>query len=492
MNDLHRLIKSMSKSEKRYFRLFASSFSNENSEYLKLFSEIDLMEEYDEQRLKKKLKIKHLSVAKKYLKDVILKALRLYNTEQRQGFQMLDAFKNIAILRDKGLIKEAIKLLEKTEEQLLEFNLYPFLLELLNIAEVLYRLYLPNKEVESKLNEIEGKKLRYLDVYENITAYQLLSQNLRNVWRKVYPIRNKEQEQVVAEVLQNSLLTSPEQALTSISESYFYNSMILCHTILLNFEEVKKYAEASIIKIQKEKTKSFVNWKALMANTSNLLVACAKTKDHQRFEKYNQLFVDNLAEMKKKKLGTQTEVINQKLYYNYTLLYFHESELYDKVINCEPHVEHFWKTFDEFLDNDWKVTVSYFLAQAFFQNNEFEKSIKWIDFILNEEKNNPKTPSVCNARILNLLVHFKQQNYYLLESLMRSTYRFLNKNERLFKSERLLLNYFKWISENPHLEPFEEKTNKLFTSLEEISLENKYEHNFYNEMKPSLLKTFDK
>ena len=489
MSDLHLLVKSMSKNEKRYFRLFTSSFSNENKDYQRLFDAIETTEVYNEKELKKELGIKHMPFSKKYLFDNILKSLRLYHTEQRQVFQLLDAFKNISILRNKGLIKDAVKIYEKTEQQLIEDNRFTLLLELFNTGEELYRLYLPSKLVAEKVQEIEAKKVKYLQLQRNLTEYQILNRSLRNKWRKVYPIRNKEQEQEVLSVLSHQLLQSEEEALTPLAKSYYFNNMTIGHTMLLNFESVKNHAQVSIDYILEKTEIAAIQRRALTANLSNLLIACSKTKDWETFKKYDELYKEKLEAFKNLD-GSKVSTVNQKLYYNYTLHHLIEREEYTKVLEMQAEVVNFWETFDSFLDNDWKITLSDFFAQAHFQVDNYEEAQKWVEIILEEEKNDPKTPSVCNARILNLLIHFKQENYFLLNSLFRSTYRYLNKNERLFKSERLLLNYFKWIGENHSVGDFKDKTEKLFVTLEEVIKENKYEQNFYDELRPIILKAF--
>ena len=65
-DDLYRLIKAMSKSEKRYFSIDANKSGKEGAKYLKLFRAINDLEEWDDVKLKKKFKT-NLSSDKKYL-----------------------------------------------------------------------------------------------------------------------------------------------------------------------------------------------------------------------------------------------------------------------------------------------------------------------------------------------------------------------------------------------------------------------------------------
>jgi hypothetical protein len=82
-DDLYRLIKSLNKSEKGYFKKFAAKNEvGSKQNYIVLFDAIDRMEEYDEERLRVSLKkesfIKQLPVYKVYLFNLILKSLSLY------------------------------------------------------------------------------------------------------------------------------------------------------------------------------------------------------------------------------------------------------------------------------------------------------------------------------------------------------------------------------------------------------------------------------
>ncbi len=57
-NSLHELIKSLNKSEKRYFKVFSSRHTiGEENSYIKLFDFIDKMDEYDEEELFKCFKV---------------------------------------------------------------------------------------------------------------------------------------------------------------------------------------------------------------------------------------------------------------------------------------------------------------------------------------------------------------------------------------------------------------------------------------------------
>ena len=74
-HELFRLIRSLSKSEKRFFKLMSSLQSGEKN-YIKLFDAIEKQAEYDEEAIKVQFKtetfIKHLPSEKNHLYKLIL------------------------------------------------------------------------------------------------------------------------------------------------------------------------------------------------------------------------------------------------------------------------------------------------------------------------------------------------------------------------------------------------------------------------------------
>jgi hypothetical protein len=83
--ELFKLIKSLSKSEKRFFKL-SSSLQSGDKNYLKLFDFIEDLEVYDEELVKEMFKkekfIKHLPSEKNHLYRLILKSLRSFYSEK--------------------------------------------------------------------------------------------------------------------------------------------------------------------------------------------------------------------------------------------------------------------------------------------------------------------------------------------------------------------------------------------------------------------------
>ena len=120
-DSLFQLIKSLSKAEKRNFKLYVSRNSgSENLKIVQLFDAMDKMSDYDEHLLllkNKELKKQQLSNSKAYLFRQIMVSLRLIqNNDSSIDITLHEQLDFARILYSKGLYIQSLKLLDKLKE----------------------------------------------------------------------------------------------------------------------------------------------------------------------------------------------------------------------------------------------------------------------------------------------------------------------------------------------------------------------------------------
>jgi hypothetical protein len=117
-NELFDLIKSLNKSEKRFFKL-SSSLQSGDKNYLKIFDYIDARDDYEEEEMREHFKeerfIKHLPSEKNHLYKLVLKSLRGYYADNSVNSILKEEIKNIEILYKKALFKECKKFLKRAK-----------------------------------------------------------------------------------------------------------------------------------------------------------------------------------------------------------------------------------------------------------------------------------------------------------------------------------------------------------------------------------------
>lgn len=111
VSKLFRLIKTMTKSEKRYFKLFCTNSNKRGDKYLELFDYLDKQKIVNANNYKQDLKrIKNLSAVQTYLYDLILQSLELQQTEKNSDVQLLEGIRRVELLFKRELILEAKEL----------------------------------------------------------------------------------------------------------------------------------------------------------------------------------------------------------------------------------------------------------------------------------------------------------------------------------------------------------------------------------------------
>ncbi|MFH0867141.1 MAG: hypothetical protein V1904_13175 [Bacteroidota bacterium] len=115
---LFSLIRSLSKQEKRYFKLFAGA-NREASNYIKLFDILSRQKVYDEDAIREIYKnekfIKQLHVTKNYLYKLILRSLHIYHINISEDSIIKELLQCVEILYNKGLYGQCTTLLNKAK-----------------------------------------------------------------------------------------------------------------------------------------------------------------------------------------------------------------------------------------------------------------------------------------------------------------------------------------------------------------------------------------
>jgi len=179
---LHELIHSLEQSEKRYFKIFAKRhILNGENQYLRLFELLESQKEYDEMAVKRSLgKIPfaaNLSAGKNYLYNLVLRSLRSYNSGNSVKIILQELRMEISILIEKGLHKQASKLIKKAKKIALGNQYDIDQLEILQLERKLIRRYMSNnvgaviherqQETAECIRRIQEQS-QMLDLYETI------------------------------------------------------------------------------------------------------------------------------------------------------------------------------------------------------------------------------------------------------------------------------------------------------------------------------------
>ena len=111
-NKLFQLIKSLTGSEKRYFKLFVRNSSEKTNKYIQLFEAIEAQSVFDDDFLRQTIypnetiQSRKYSELKAYLYELILKSLQGYDEKTSVEYKLQNALQSIKVLYKRALFSD--------------------------------------------------------------------------------------------------------------------------------------------------------------------------------------------------------------------------------------------------------------------------------------------------------------------------------------------------------------------------------------------------
>jgi len=216
-HELFRLVKSLTKSEKRFFKLMSSLQSGEKN-YIKLFDAIEKQAEYDEEGIKEQFSgqtfIKHLPSEKNHLYKLILKSLRLFYSENSVSAILAENIQSIEILYNKALYSECGKLVRKAKNIAKDHERFYYLFELIKWEKSLLEEEFQSGKFDRDLNKVVEEEHSVIKKLRNLAEYQILYSKINYVFRQGGYTRNAQERELVNEIQSHELIKGKNTALS--------------------------------------------------------------------------------------------------------------------------------------------------------------------------------------------------------------------------------------------------------------------------------------
>ena len=215
-NELFKLIKSLTKSEKRFFKLSSALQSGEKN-YLRIFDYVEKQEDYEEEELKKEFKsekfIKHLPSEKNHLYRLILKSLRLFYSEQSVSSILKQELKNVEILYDKALYKECEKFVTRAKSIARLNEEFYYWYELISWEKRLLEAAFEEGEFGVDLDELVAEEEEVITKLRNLAEYQVIYSKINLIFRSGGFTRNEQERKIVEDIADYHLIKGKNTAL---------------------------------------------------------------------------------------------------------------------------------------------------------------------------------------------------------------------------------------------------------------------------------------
>jgi tetratricopeptide (TPR) repeat protein len=443
-NELFKLIKSLSKSEKRFFKLTSSLQSGEKN-YLKIFDFIESQPKYDEDELKDAFKnetfVKHLPSEKNHLYKLILKSLRAYYSEQSVSSVLKQEMKNVEILYNKALYRECEKFVSRAKEVARDHEKFYYWFELLSWEKKLLEEAYESGEFSRDLDQLIEEEEMVIAKLRNLAEYQVIYSKINLVFRSGGFTRSEAERKVVDAIADYHLIKGKNTALSTRASSMCYYIKGLCAATNRNFDDSYQFFNRTREILDKNpKIKADSGQRYVM--TLSHLLRCYI--DGKNFEKAENLIQD-LRSLEGTK-GFNSIDITVRIFtstYNLELALLHAMGEYEKSVKLISKIEDLQENFGDKVSKEQEILLTYNKANSYFGVGDFKKALQYINMVLNDNEQNLRQDIYSFARLFNLVLHYELENYDFLDYVIKSTNRYYSKQERDFEVETICIKYIK-------------------------------------------------
>lgn len=466
---LHKLIRSLTPAEKRYFSLFVRGKQGEEAKYLQLFEAMSAAEHFDEDNWKQKIyksqKIdgKKYSELKAYLYELVLKSLQNFDEQHSVGQRLNQMLKGVASLFKRGHYDDCRDMLLKARKLARQYERFPELIDIIQWEKQLAYTRMDIDFLHKNLDRLHDEEARATEQWTNAAFYRkAFFQAYAAI--KIDPLqRSADRLGRLRQLVEQPGFSDPDAAISHTARVLYYRTLSLYyHTAL---EQEQFYDTGKTLVALQESQPHFLreNLADYIAALSNHILACGLGRKYEEVRECLKKLDDlqAITEDDRRK-------VHRQYFSNFFALCTYTGEFEAgrrEMARCLQEAERF--------DPHEYETGSFYLqfVPISIGCGDFNTALDHLNHWLAQRRTVGREDLQSLARILSLLLHYELGNFLLLESQLRTAHRFLKRKNRLHEFERRFMHgisdAIKWPDARSRQAVFAKVKNDLQPKIQE-------------------------
>ena len=436
--DLFDLIKSLTKSEKRQFKLFASRQRGaEKNRYVELFDAVDKQQEYDEELLIRQnpwLEDVNFRSMKSYLYELTIRSLWSSSVDRNSIAQVQYLIDKVALLSYKELYSQAARVLAKVKKIAMERQYRVRLLAILDWESRLNERIAGRDTIE-RHQELHEQLLNALDGERaNVEYYNLLRQ-VMHLEIEFGIARDKKTLEQLDSIMSDPLLKEGVKPITLLAEMYSYETHIKNCRLRGDVIGTHTYMQKKLRMLDDNFEWSRTNTMYEYLWTCNdYLTSCLNLN---KFEEY-EYWLDTIKGLD---IDSELRELQRMCLHNAEFSLLVKECQFDKGLKKSEEIEGFLRQHGMKIEIPMHFSFYSKFALLNIAIGDYRKSLFWISRTLDYPDISSYASFQESAKLLEVISYFELGETRGLESAIRSLYRYLRKKDRLHPSEAILLQF---------------------------------------------------
>ena len=451
-DNLFLLVKSLTKSEKRQFKLYVGRLGvNTDSKFLNLFNILDKASLYDEVSILKTnvVKKQQLANVKAHLYKQILISLKLNPSHQNIRSQIREQLDFASILYHKGLYKQSLKILDKSKDIAIQNEEKNLAYEIVELEKIIESQYI-TRSISGRADEltIQAKELSEANVITSKLSN--LSLQLYGIFLKTGYAKNEKEGKEITEYFNRRLPKYDIKKLGFREKLWLYKAYLWYSFLMQDFKNCYKYASKWVGLFYDSPNMINLNPVFFLKGNNYLLESLFFIKNLEKFEKALLKLESMVADASFPKDENVEALAFLYINLNRVNLYYIDGSFHKGLVEI-PKVEEGLKTFKNRIDEHHTMTFYYKFASMHFGAGNNKECIYYLGKIISNRSLTMREDLLCFSRVLNLVAHYEAGLDYHLEALLRSTFKFLIKMNDLHEVQNEMIKFIKGLQDiYPH------------------------------------------
>lgn len=437
-DNLHQLIKSLTSSEKRYFKVFAKRHVvGLQNKYEQLFDVYDGLpdDHYDEPELKQKLKKKNLGKNladdKKNLQEMIMRAMLSFHSGNSIDTQLNDLLAEEDFYRQKRLNDLRRKTITKAKEIAEKYEKYSVLLTLID-REVNMKVELNQNELSDLAKNLDIEKNKVLEKLNTIAVLRNINQwffihfrlNANNASEK---FKSDADAKLNLPIIKNYIV-----GLCYAADSNYLKVWSLYHQMKKDYEKHNIYSKQIYELFEKYEVQKDANRVSYKIAAYNYLTSLHQINNYPAMgEILNSL--DKIKPLTEDEAG---EDFQNVIFYKQ--IYYMNVGKFKDATNLIADFEDGLKRHRKKINKARELSIYFNITTNFLIQEQWDSVINYSNKILDDDTN-VRRDLKYNSMLIQLLAYYESNQFDLLLYKIRNTERLLKKNDAFDESHQYFI-----------------------------------------------------
>ncbi|MDB5034047.1 MAG: hypothetical protein JWQ98_1288 [Chlorobi bacterium] len=440
-SDLFDLIKSLSKSEKRYFRISASATAGAGTnKYMHLFDLIDAREQYDEKAVRaafaEQFTGRHFSEAKYYLYNAILRSLHLYAADRSIDVQITTMLHQAKILFARSLFRQCDKMIAKARDMAVEHERWHLAVSAQRLEHEL--LTRQGAGAQETIEQLLLETARYADAWRSEVEHWTIYIRLLTRIRMVGAPRNREQ----LAAFRDQLTADPGRAVlppaSPSAEIYHLFSIAIYREAGGDFRGALASYRSMLPIIRSSPIWLRSRHVGLSPVLYNICLLAIKARDVDCFTEHYPLLIE-LTETSPESPHYESRILALALLPD---LHANMGD-FSAALAASAELERAMSAAVEKPDILRETYLHLLLLSIHFGLGDYSRCIDYLTLVLAARPNDLSPEKYRLARAYQLILHFERGDDDLLGYLLRSAHRYFIANRGGYGSEEAIISFIR-------------------------------------------------